>query len=155
MELWMIEGRIQFIVLNQQKIWNWEAPNSGVGSSTSQEGKWKCCETGRTIFRPYPILGDPGAVSPAGEKGATKVLKQKPLGTDPRLTISKRLSECWLLIGHKKCFIIVPNRRTPSPEFFACVRTRLLLSRHSVLYLSAVWFVQGCACKGNFHFLLY
>ena len=90
---------------------------------------------GRTVFRSYPILGGPKAVSPVGGKGATKVLKQKPLGTDPHLTISKRSSECWLLIGHNYC--PPPNRRTASPESVPeCVRTRLLLSRHSVLYLS-------------------
>ena len=30
---------------------------------------------------------------------------EKPLGTDSHRTISKQLSECWLLIGHKKCFV--------------------------------------------------
>ena len=29
---------------------------------------------------------------------------EEPLATDPHLAISKRLGECWLLIGHKKCF---------------------------------------------------
>ena len=51
----------------------------------------------------------PGAVSPVGGKGATKVLKQKPLGTDPHLTISKQSSEYWLLIGHKKCLYYCPQ----------------------------------------------
>ena len=41
------------------------------------------------------------------------------LGTDSHRTTSKRSSECWLLIGHKKMLcIIVPNRRTVSFEFF-------------------------------------
>ena len=31
---------------------------------------------------------------------------EKPLGTDSNRTISKRSSECWLLIGHKKCFVL-------------------------------------------------
>ena len=32
----------------------------------------------------------------------------KPLmGTDSHRTISKRSSECWLLIGHKKCFVLL------------------------------------------------
>ena len=125
----ILEGRIQFIEsLNQQKIWNWEAPNSGVGSSTSHKGKWKCCETGRTVFRPYPILGDPGAVSPVGGKGATKVLKQKPLGTDPHLTISKRSSECWLLIWHKKCLYYCPQ------------------SANSIAWVCLSVFVLDCYC---------
>ena len=29
------------------------------------------------------------------------------LGTDSHRTISKRSSECWLLIGHKKCFVLL------------------------------------------------
>ena len=57
---------------------------------------------------------------------------EKPLGTDSHRTISKRSRESWFLIGHKKMLcIIVPNRRTASPEFFSWDRTRLLLSRHS------------------------
>ena len=45
---------------------------------------------------------------------------EKPLGTDSHRTISKRSSECQLLIGYKKMLcIIVPNQRTASPEFFS------------------------------------
>ena len=32
---------------------------------------------------------------------------EKPLGTDSHWTISKRSSQCWLLIGHKKCFVLL------------------------------------------------
>ena len=32
---------------------------------------------------------------------------EKPLGTDSHRTISKRSSERWLLIGHKKCFVLL------------------------------------------------
>ena len=32
---------------------------------------------------------------------------EDPLGTDSYRTISKRSSECWLLIGHKKCFALL------------------------------------------------
>ena len=32
---------------------------------------------------------------------------EEPLGTDSRRTISKRSSECWLLIGHLKCFVLL------------------------------------------------
>ena len=31
---------------------------------------------------------------------------EEPLSTESHQTISKRSSECWLLIGHKKCFVI-------------------------------------------------
>ena len=56
------------------------------------------------------ILGDPGAVN----GGARKINRRderfheslqggvkEPLGTDSHQTISKRLGECWLLIGQK------------------------------------------------------
>ena len=53
------------------------------------------------------ILGDPGAVSRAWRKGATNSsIGGKALGTDFHRTSSKRSSECWLLIGHKKCFVL-------------------------------------------------
>ena len=32
---------------------------------------------------------------------------EEPLGTDSHRTISKRSSDCWLLIGHKKCFVLL------------------------------------------------
>ena len=36
-----------------------------------------------------------------------QALVKKPLGTDSHRTISKRSSECWLLIGLKKCFVLL------------------------------------------------
>ena len=43
-----------------------------------------------------------------GEKARRKFSSTggKPLGTDSHRTVSKRSSECWLLIGHKKCFVL-------------------------------------------------
>ena len=32
---------------------------------------------------------------------------EKLLGTDSHRTISKRSSDCWLLTGHKKCFVLL------------------------------------------------
>ena len=32
---------------------------------------------------------------------------EKPMGTNSHRTISKRSSECWPLIGHKKCFLLL------------------------------------------------
>ena len=93
------------------------------------------------------ILGDPGAVSRVGRKGGTKVFRygqKEPLGTDSHRTICKISSGCHLLIGHKKMLcIIVPNRRTVSPEFFSWVRTRRLLSRHTCPVRSPSLCVQG------------
>ena len=54
--------------------------------------------------------------------------------------------------AQKNLCIIVPNQRTASPEFFSCVRTRRLLSRHTGLVRSPTLCVY--ICKGNFHFLL-
>ena len=65
------------------------------------------------------ILGDPGAVSRVGRKGATKVFKYKRKSpwvltlTEP---FPKIQASDW---AQKKLCIIVPNRRTVSPEFFS------------------------------------
>ena len=32
---------------------------------------------------------------------------EEPLGTDSHRTISKQSRECWFLIGHKKCFVLL------------------------------------------------
>ena len=71
---------------------------------------------------------------------------EEPLGTDSHRTISKRSSECWLLIGHKKCFVLL----CPISE------QHLLSSFHDGYYLATVahFIYQACAYKGNFHFLL-
>ena len=83
---------------------------------------------------PFTILGDPKAVSRAGRKGVTKVFKHGrkspwvPTLTGP-FPNGKANAGSWL--GTKMLCIIVPNRRTVSPELFSWVRTRPLLSRHS------------------------
>ena len=50
------------------------------------------------------------------------------LSQDHFQTVKRMLVPDW---AQKMLCIIVPNRRTGSPEFFSWVRTRLLLSRHS------------------------
>ena len=50
------------------------------------------------------ILGDPGAVS---RVGSLQVRAKEPLGTDAHRTVSKNSSRCRLLIGHKKCFVLL------------------------------------------------
>ena len=68
------------------------------------------------------ILGDPGAVSRAGRKGATKVFKHGrkspwvPTLTGHFHTVKRILAPDWAQII---LCIIVPNRRTASPEFFS------------------------------------
>ena len=49
------------------------------------------------------ILGDPGAVSRAGRKGAMKVFKHG--WKNP--WVWTHSSKYWLLIGHKKCFVLL------------------------------------------------
>ena len=48
--------------------------------------------------------------------------------------------------AQKNLCIIVPNQRRASPEFFSCVRTRPLLSRHTCLARSP----KKCTQSGNF-----
>ena len=50
------------------------------------------------------------------------------LSPDHFQTVKRMLVPDW---AQKMLCIIVPNRRTVSPEFFSWVRTRRLLSRHS------------------------
>ena len=56
-----------------------------------------------------PILGDPGGVSRAEERRDEnfQARAEEPLGTDSQRTISKRSSKCWLLIGHKKGYVLL------------------------------------------------
>ena len=42
-----------------------------------------------------------------GQSVSFQAQAKEPLGTDSHRTISKRSSECWLLIGHKKCFVLL------------------------------------------------
>ena len=69
-----------------------------------------------------PILGDPGAVIWTRRKGATKVFKhgqKRPRGptlTGPFPNGQANAGSDW---AQKMLCIIVPNRRTVSPEFFS------------------------------------
>ena len=58
----------------------------------------------------------------------SQVRAKEPLGTNSHQTISKNSSECWLVIGHKKCFVLLCLMGELA-EFFSGVRTRRLLSR--------------------------
>ena len=42
-----------------------------------------------------------------GRDESFQVLAKEPRGTDSHRTISKNSSGCWLLIGHKKCFVLL------------------------------------------------
>ena len=56
---------------------------------------------------------------------------EEPLGTTLTGPFSNGQANAGFWLGTKMLCIIVPNRRTVSPEFFSWVRTRRLLSRHS------------------------
>ena len=81
----------------------------------------------------WDILGDPGAVSRIERKGGTKVFKY---GRKSRYRLSPKYFQKFKRMpapdwAQKMLCIIVPNRRTVSPELFLWVRTRRLLSRHT------------------------
>ena len=62
---------------------------------------------------------------------------EEPLGTDSHRAISKNSSECWLLIGHKKCFVLL----CPIGEQFLLSSFREFV--HDGYYLATVaWFVH-------------
>ena len=62
-----------------------------------------------------------------------QIREKELLGTESPRTISKNSSAFRLLIGQIGRCIIVPNRRTVSPEFFSWVNTRRLFSRQTSL----------------------
>ena len=94
------------------------------------------------------ILGDPGSVSRVRRKSVTKVFKHG-WKSPWVLTLTSPFLK-WHLIGHKKYFVLL------------CLigEQHLLSSLHLLVHdgyclAILVWFInQGCACKGNFHFLL-
>ena len=61
-----------------------------------------------------------------------QVRAEESLGTDSYRTISKRSRECWLLIGHKKCFVLL----CPIGEQFPPSSFREFV--HDGYYLAAV-----------------
>ena len=108
-----------------------------------------------TILQP---LGSEHPRRPRGsqscrEKGCDEsfqVRTKEPLGTDSHRTISKNSSGYWLLIGHKKCFVLL----CPIGEqFFLSSFREFVHDGYSLATLSR--FVhQAFASKGNFYFLL-
>ena len=103
----------------------------------------------KTHFVERVILGDPGAVSRVRRKGGTKIRAKEPLGTDSHRTISKTSSGCRLLIGPKKCFVLLcPIGEHISRVLFMC------------LYMTAIVSIMACVAhapkkctqSGNFQF---
>ena len=79
-----------------------------------------------------------------------QIRAKEPLGTDSHRTISKNSSGCRLLIGHKKCFVLL----CPIGEQFLPNSFREFLHDGYCLATLARFVHQACACKGNFYFLL-
>ena len=79
-----------------------------------------------------------------------QVRAKEPLGTDSHRTISKNSSGCRLLIGHKKCFVLL----CPIGEQFLLSSFREFVQDGYRLATLASFVHQACACKGNFYFLL-
>ena len=91
----------------------------GFGCGRLFEFEWK--EEARALTRGHPRR--PRGSQSGREKRRDESFQaqaEEPLGTDSHRTISKRSSECWLLIGHKKCFVLLcPIGEHVSREFFS------------------------------------
>ena len=79
-----------------------------------------------------------------------QVRAEEPLGTDSHRTISKNSSGCRLLIGHKKCFVLL----CPIGEQFLLSSFREFVHDGYCLATLARFVHQACACKGNFYSIL-
>ena len=79
-----------------------------------------------------------------------QVRAKEPLRTDSHRAISKNSSRCRLLIGHKKCFVLL----CPIGEQFLLSSFREFVHDGYCLTTTARFVHQACACKENFYFLL-
>ena len=78
-----------------------------------------------------------------------QVRAKEPLGTDSHRTISKNSSRCRLLIGHKKCFVLL----CPIGEQFLLSSFRELYATATVsITASLVHAPKKCSQSGNFQF---
>ena len=79
-----------------------------------------------------------------------QVRAKEPLGTYSHQTISKTSSGCRLLIGHKKCFVLL----CPIGEQFLLSSFREFVHDSYCLAILARLVHKACASKGNCYFLL-
>ena len=108
---------------------------------------------GRGGFRYNPSSETQGRGQSGREKKRDErfqVRAKEPLGTDSLRTISKTSSGCWLLIGHKKYFVLL----CPIGEQFLLSSFREFVHDGYCPATLARFVHQACACKGNFFFLL-
>ena len=85
-----------------------------------------------------------------GRDESFQVRVKEPLGTDSHQTISKNSSGCRVLIGHKKCFVLL----CPIGKQFLLGSFREFVHDGYCLATLAQFVHQACAYKGNFYFLL-
>ena len=83
------------------------------------------------------------------QDGSFQAQTKEPLGTNCHRTISKNSGRCQLLIGHKKCFVLLCPIGKPFllSSFCEFVDDGCLATLTRFVH-------QACACKGNFYFLL-
>ena len=86
----------------------------------------------------------------SGEKAGRKLRAKEPLGNDSHQTIFKNSSECWLLIGHKKCFVLL----CPIGQESLLSSFREFVHHLYCLATLARFVHQAYVCKGNLYFLL-
>ena len=98
------------------------------------------------------ILGDPRAVSRSGERTRRKFSSKGERAPVYRLSpnSSKNSRGCRLLIGHKKCFVLL----CPIGEQFLLSSFREFVHNGYCFVTLARFVHQACATKGNFYFLL-
>ena len=84
------------------------------------------------------ILGEPGGSQSGREKRRNEsfqVRTEEPRGTDSHRTISKSSSRCRLLIGHKKCFVLLcPIGEHISWVLFVCSYTTAIARLVGVMH---------------------
>ena len=111
------------------------------------------------------ILGDPGGSQSGREKGRDESFQervQEPLGTDSHRAISKNSCGWRLLIGHKKCFVLLcpigeqfllsSFREFVHDSYFldhslsgSCIKEMHEVRKLSVWYKIPIWF-QNTVC---------
>ena len=106
-------------------------------------------------YQPRPLAHPqrPRGSQSGREKGrdeSFQVRAKEPPGTYSYRAISKNSSRCRLLIGHKKCFVLL----CPIGEQFLLSTFHEFVHDGYCLATIARFVHQACACEGNFYFLL-
>ena len=112
-QLIIISLVISYLMLRKTAEGNNCGPITIIRQSVDKSAPFSSAHTKTTFFFHFSseiILGRPRGGQSGREKrcnGSFQAQAEKPLGTDSHRTVSKRSSECWFLIGHKKCFVLL------------------------------------------------